>query len=104
MKYRKYFINLIGKMGQIPLFRCRLCILGQPPSYSFKVILTGSAWREAARRATSGLAESISREYNTDDGRFSPRPEGASQKCHCGVAVLEKGQPFPADSIFHCRF
>jgi len=43
-------------------------------------------------------------EYNNADGRLSPRLEGASQKHHCGVAVLAKGLSFPANSALHWRF
>ncbi len=70
-----------------------------PPRLYWRV-QRGEKWL-TARRAPAGLAESSSREHNNADGRFSPRPEGASQKRQCGVAVLEKGLPFPADSALH---
>jgi len=53
--------------------------------------------RLAARRATAGLAIAISREHNKADDRFLAGPKGAPQIVQCGVAVLVKDMPFPAD-------
>ncbi|MCU7804432.1 MAG: hypothetical protein KZQ92_23010 [Candidatus Thiodiazotropha sp. (ex Lucinoma borealis)] len=53
--------------------------------------------RLAARRASAGLAVANSREHNNADGRFLAGPKGVPHIIQCGVAVLEKGMPFPAD-------
>ena len=53
--------------------------------------------QSAARRATAGLAVANSREHNNADGCFLAGPMGAPQIGQCGVAVLVKGMPFPAD-------
>ena len=55
----------------------------------------------AARRATAALAIVNTREHNNADSRLSPRPKGAPQMRHYGVAVLEKGAPFPADCALY---
>ena len=78
-------------------------------NYSFKLILMGSARREAVScndcmdagaRATHGaVAEALARRgshstpraSNTADGRLSPCPEGVTEPRHCCVAALDKG-------------
>ena len=55
---------------------------------------SGSGWPQGApRREWSTLAK----RRNTADERFPARPKGATQMIQYGVAVLEKGLPFPAD-------
>lgn len=53
--------------------------------------------RPVARRATAGLALASSKEHNNADDRFLAGPTGAPQIDQCGVAVLVKDRPFPAD-------
>jgi len=54
--------------------------------------------RLAARRAIAGLAVlCVSRERNNADVRIPAGPKGARQTGQRGVAVLDKGAPFPAD-------
>ena len=61
--------------------------------------MTHSARREAvscqARECRTGYANSSER--NNADSCLSPCPKGAPHSYQCGVAILGKGAPFPAD-------
>ena len=67
--------------------------------------MTHSARREAtgcqARECRTSWANSSER--NTAEGGLSPCPEGAPQARQCGVAVLGKGAPLPADCVLPWR-
>ena len=58
----------------------------------------GTARREAVSRATrlAGNGPVLVKRRNKANGRFTPRPKGASQVTWPGVAALEKGTPGPA--------
>ncbi|MGB0514147.1 MAG: hypothetical protein ACPGJE_04825 [Wenzhouxiangellaceae bacterium] len=49
------------------------------------------------------MAGPIFKRRNAADERFPARPSGARLSRHCGVAILEKGAPFPADRALHGR-
>jgi hypothetical protein len=59
----------------------------------------GSASREAVDRQArlEGPWRVLAKRRNTADDRFTARPKGATRMIQYGVAVLEKGEPFPAD-------
>jgi len=54
----------------------------------------GEKWPDA-RRASTGIASSISSSRNNAAGCFSPRPEGASQTRPGGVTALGNRDPIP---------
>ena len=60
-----------------------------------------SARREAVSRATrlAGNGPVLVKRRNKANGRFTPRPKGASQVTWLGVAALEKGMPFSAGCV-----
>ncbi len=66
-------------------------------------ILTHSASQEVASRKAclAGNGPVLSKRRNAADGRFLARPKGAPLGRHCGVAILGKDQPFPADRVLH---
>ncbi len=77
--------------------------LGNAGGCASSLILTVSASQEAVSRKAcrAGNGGSLSKRHNAADERFLARPQGASPRGHCCVAILGKGMPFPADRALH---